>query len=106
MSVLDERPIHRFRDPKYEMTLSVYPEEICGADLQKGDPLEITAEGTDPYELKKRTDELILSVMSSKGCGGKCLVEMLMTKDGRYYDRDECWVIVNPIDDTVKITGE
>ena len=101
MSVLDERPIYRFRDPMYEMSLSIYPEEICGADLQRGDPFEISAKGIDLYHLKGCINELILSAMYDNGCGGRCLVEVVITKDGKHHDCSEMWVVVNTIDSTV-----
>lgn len=104
MSVLDERPILRVRDPKYRMNLSIYPVATCGDDLQKGKPLEVSSEDTDLYELKRRIEWLILSAVSKKH-EGKCFVEMVIEKDGRYYDQDEQWVVVDPLNKTIKYEG-
>lgn len=71
----------------YEMTLSIYPVAVCGEDLQTGSPVEVSAESEDLYGLKCRTEELILSVQ----CEGKCFVEMQITENGKYFDRDEWW---------------
>ena len=86
MSYLEERPVHRTKRPVYEVSLSIYPVEVCGEDLQKGEPVRISDKGEDLYELKKRTNKQMLSSVS-----GKCFVEMLVTKDGEYFDRDEWW---------------
>lgn len=91
MDSLNVIPIPRSKDPEYEMILFIYPVDKCGEDLQKGSPVEVSAKGTDLYELKCRMDELILSSL----CGGKCFVEMRITKDGMYHDCDEQWVEVD-----------
>ena len=84
--------VPRGSKPKYLMSLSVYPVSLCGIDLQKGKPLEVSAEGEDLYELKLRTDELIFSVVTESG---ECFIEMRVTENGEYCDCDEWWSYVN-----------
>ena len=100
MGVLDERPIHRYKKPVYEVVLSIYSTALCGEDLQRGEPVEVSAKGEDLYALKCRTDELILSVTP---CEGLCFVEMKVTKDGEYCDCDEWWCLVDLIKKTVEV---
>lgn len=97
-----ERPIHRHVKPVYEMSLCIYPVALCGEDLQTGSPIKVSAKGEDLYALKCRTNELLLSAVK---CGGKCLVEMTITEDGRYHDRDEWWCTVDPVQKKVDIGG-
>lgn len=105
MSLLEERPVHRFRDPKYIMSLYVYPVEKCGTDLQRGEPLEESAEGTDLYELKMKANQLIMSAMSSEGYDGECFVEVRVEKDGEYCESDEYWVNVDLVENKVVNEG-
>ena len=99
MSVLNERPIHRAKNPVYEISLSIYPVAVCGEDLQTGSPIEVSAEGEDLYAMKLRVKELVLSVVKEDG---KCFVEMQITKNGEYFDRDEWWCFVYSSDNRVE----
>lgn len=101
MCYVSERPIHRTRKPVYEMSLTLYPTALCGDDLQKGEPVRVSEKGEDVYELKCRTKDLILSAVP---CEGKCFVEMLITEEGKYFDRDEWWCEVTLVDKKV-VTG-
>ena len=102
MSVLDPRPVHRCKDYNYKMTLYVYPVVLCGSDLQRSNPLEVTAEGTDLYELKQRIEELILSCCDYDG---ECFVEMRVEKNGQYCESDEAWAEVDLVAKKVTIGG-
>lgn len=99
MSLLEKRPIHRGRNLSYEMSLTIYCTALCGDDLQKGSPVRVSARGEDLYELKRRTAELILSVVL---CEGECFVEMMITENGKYVDRDEWWCTVDTVNKKVK----
>ena len=99
-----ERPIHRLIDPVYKMSLYVYPVSLCGSDLQKGSPLEVTAEGTDLYEMKLKTEELVLSAVAPD-YDGECFVELRVEKDGEYCESDEWWVDVDLVEKKVKVGG-
>lgn len=95
-------PIMRSPSFKYDMTLYVYPVSVCGEDLQKGKPLEVTDSGADLHELKLRTDALILSVMPDSG---EAFIEMRVTHNGEYCDCDEWWVDVDLENNCVKHRG-
>lgn len=95
-------PIHRSKDPEYEMKLYVYPTQLCGEDMQKGSPLEITDIGADLFKLKMRLEELVLSVMSLAGYDGECFVEIRVTEDEKYCECDEFWADVDLVNKTVK----
>ena len=103
MNYVEEKGIHRYTKPVFEISLSIYSVAVCGEDLQKGSPFKVSAKGEDLYELKMRTSELILSVVPKSS---KCFVEGLVTKDDKYYDRDEWWVEVDVLNKTVECVGE
>ena len=105
MSLLEERPIHRLREPKYVMELYIYPVARCGSDLQKGSPIEVSAESIHLYELKRKTEEMILSAMSAEGYDGECFVEIRVTENGDYCESDEIWADVCLVNKTVKTKG-
>lgn len=86
---------------KYKMELYVYPVALCGSDLQKGKPLEVTSEGKDLHELKCSANEQVLSVMTSKGYDGECFVEMRITCNEQYVDCDEWWSEVDTVNKKV-----
>lgn len=100
------RPIRKFRNPKYKMTLYIYPVADCGEDLQTGDPLEVSSEGEDLYEMKCGVNELILNTMTAFNANdGKCFIEVRIEKDDEYFDCDEWWVSVNLAERTVTRGG-
>ena len=74
MNYLEELPIHRVKEIKYQMTLSIYPVSLCGSDLQKGNPLKVYAEGEELCRLKMQAEELVLSAMSDKRLDGECFI--------------------------------
>ena len=84
----EDRPIHRVRNPVYELSLSIYTVAECGEDLQGGSPHTVSAKGEDLYELKRGITQMILSAIENDG---KCFVEMMITEDDKYFDRDEWW---------------
>ena len=102
MSLIESNPIERVRKPEYVMSLYVYPVALCGDDLQKGNPLEVSAKGDDLYALKMRTEELILSCCDYDG---ECFVEIRVEKDGQYCESDEVWAEVDLVAKKVKIGG-
>lgn len=102
MSYFEDVAIHRVKNPVYGLSLSVYPTAVCGEDLQTGSPIEISVESENLYALKSGIDELLLSIVP---CSGRCFVEMTVTKDGQYYDRDEQWCTVDLDEKTVQYGG-
>ena len=102
MKMLDEMPIHNPRKTVYRMSLSIYPVMKCGSDLQEGEPLRVSEENEDLYQLKTKVDMLVLSVMSKEGYDGKCFVEVLIEKNGLYSERDEYWVEVDLVEEKVR----
>lgn len=89
------RPIERIKKPMYEMELSIYSVELCGKDLQSGSPIEVFAEGTDVSEMKERVTRIVLDALAPLHLSGKCFIEMYFTKNGEYFDRDDCWISVD-----------
>lgn len=102
---MKEYPIHNGIEQKYKMSLYVYPVARCGVDLQKGKPLEVSVEGSDLFELKLKTEELVLSLMSSKNYEGECFVELRTEKNGEYHDSDEWWAVVDLVAKKVRNEG-
>lgn len=92
-------PIPRSRNPVYEMRLSIYPVSVCGEDLQTGSPIEVSKKSEDLLSLKHSTRHLILGNVP---CSGKCFVEMLITKNGQYYERDEDWFYADIVKEELK----
>lgn len=87
----------------YKITLYIYPISDCGEDLIKGEPIEISYEGTDLYELKKSIDNTIVQTMKTHNTNdGEVFVELAIEKNGEYYDHDEATVFVDLQNNTVK----
>ena len=87
----------------YKITLDIYPIADCGEDLTKGDPIEISYEGTDLCELKKFINNTIVQTMKAFNANdGETFVELAIEKDGEYYDHDEATVFVDLQNSTVK----
>ena len=99
MSILEKSAVHQFRKPLYSITLSIYSVSNCGKDLQTGSPVEVSATDKDLYRLKNRVQELILSA----NCEGECFVEMIVLKNGKYYDSDEWWAVVDLVEKKVEV---
>ena len=101
---LETGAIPRSKRPEYKMTLSVYPVSRCGGDLQKGEPIEVMRAGSDVSILKNGVEEVLLSVLP-EDCSGMCFVEMLITLNNGYHDRDEWWCEVDLSAKTVTYRG-
>ena len=86
----------RKEKPKmYKITLTIYPIADCGEDLSKGEPCEVSYEGSDVHELKKYIDDTILNTIRALNTSdGETFVEMDIEHNGEYYDHDEqtIWV--------------
>ena len=89
-------------NPIFKMVVNVYPTSVCGEDLQKGEPLKVEESGEVLFDLKRKIDEMILRALEPLKTGGKCFVEMRLTKSGEYYDSDEDWVEVDLSNKIVK----
>lgn len=90
-------------EPRYKITLYIYPIADCGKDLSKGEPLEVSYEATDLDALKRAIDWTIIETMKMhKANGGETLVEMEIEKNDEYYDRDEAVVFVDLKNNRVK----
>lgn len=80
----------------YKITLAIYPIADCGKDLSKGEPCEVSYEGSDVYELKKFIDATILNTIRALNASdGETFVEMDIEHNGEYYDHDEQTIFVD-----------
>ena len=80
----------------YKLTLYIYPMADCGEDLTKGEALEVSIEGYNVFEIKAEIDYTILATMKAHNANdGETFVELVIEKDGEYYDHDEATVFVD-----------
>lgn len=80
----------------YKLTLAIYPIADCGEDLSKGEPLEVSYEGTDLNVMKLAIDNTIIAVMKELNANdGETFVEMDIEHNGEYYDHDEQTIFVD-----------
>ena len=80
----------------YKVTLTIYPIADCGKDLQHGEPIEVSYEGNDAYQMKIDVDDVILNAMKELNANdGETFVEFSMEHDGEYFDHDEQWIYVD-----------
>lgn len=87
----------------YKIILTICPIADCGEDLQHGEPIEVSYEGNDAYQMKKDIDDTILSAMKELNANdGETFVEFLMEHDGEYYDHDEQWIYVDLANNCIK----
>jgi hypothetical protein len=87
----------------YKITLTIYPIVDCGKDLQHGEPIEVSYEGNDAYQIKKDVDDTILRAMKELNTNDdEAFVEFLMEHDGEYFDHDEQWIYVDIKNNRVK----
>lgn len=87
----------------YKIELTIYPMADCGKDLKHGEPIEVSYEGNDPYEMKLDIDGTILRTMKELNANdGETFVEMLMEHNGEYYDHDEQWIYVDLANNSIK----
>lgn len=78
----------------YKITLTIYPITDYGEDLKQAEPIEVSYEGNDAYQMKVNVDDIILRTMNNSN-DTKAFVEFLMEHDGEYYDHDEQLVYVD-----------
>ena len=87
----------------YKLTLYIYPIADCGEDLTKGEPIEVSYEGTDLCAMKLAIDNTIIATMTLYNSNdGETFVELAIEKDGEYYDHDEATVFVDLQNNRVK----
>lgn len=87
----------------YKLTLAIYPIADCGADLSKGEPLEVSYEGTDLNVMKLAIDNTIIAVMKELNANdGETFVELDIEHNGNYYDHDEQTVFVDLQNNCIK----
>ena len=80
----------------FKITLYIYPIADCGEDLTKGEPLEVSYKGYTLEAMKAALDNTIIAVMALHNANdGETFIEMLIEKDGKYYDHDEATVFVD-----------
>ena len=83
-------------DNTYKLTLAIYPIADCGKDLSRGNPLEVSYEGSDLDALKRDIDYVILDTMRKFNANdGETFVELDIEHNGRYYDHDEQTIFVD-----------
>jgi hypothetical protein len=81
----------------YQLTLSICPIGELKA------PIEVNMSGDNIFELKGQINESIINALKwYKGDEKIVTVDMLIEKDGEYYDHDEAWVQVNTKYRTIK----
>ena len=85
----------------YKITLTIYPITDCGEDFKQGEPIEVSYEGNDAYQMKVNADDIILRTMNNSN-DTKVFVEFLMEHDGEYYDHDEQLVYVDITNNCIK----
>lgn len=94
--------IEQFKKPVYEMELHIYSVALCGKDLS-GEPVVTSCKCEDVCELKKRAKAEILKALDPYNLSvGDCFIEITITKNGEYFDRDEEWASVNQFNRTVE----
>lgn len=72
----------------YKITLTIHPKQ--------GEPIEVSYEGNDAYQMKIDVDDIILRTMKEHNSNdGEAFVDFLMEHDGEYYDHDEQFVYVD-----------
>lgn len=87
----------------YKLELTIYPIADCGKDLKHGEPLVVSYEGNDVYEMKKDIDATILRAMRELNANdGETFVKLLIEHNGEYYDHDEQWIFVDLENNCVK----
>lgn len=87
----------------YKLTLAIYPIADCGEDLSKGEPLEVSYEGTDLDALKRAIDWTIINTMKVHNANdGETFVELDIEHNGNYYDHDEQTVFVDLQNNRIK----
>lgn len=85
----------------YKITLTIYPITDYGEDLKQAEPIEVSYEGTDAYQMKTSVDKVILRTMNNSN-DTKAFVEFLMEHDGEYFDHDEQWIYVDITNNCIK----
>ena len=87
----------------YKITLTIYPIADCGKDLSRGDPLEVSYEGSDLDALKRNIDHTILDTMRKLNANdGETFVRLDIEHNGRYCDHDEQTVWVDLQNNLIK----
>ena len=77
----------------YKLELQIY---LIVDGSVSNDSVDVSVEGEDVEKLKERISGLVLSALAPfdlKRC--ECLVEMLIEKDGEYYDHDDAFVVAD-----------
>ena len=80
----------------FTLKLYIYPITDCSEDLKSRDPLEVEVESNDDLYLKSIINDCIIQTMKAfKANEGKTYIEMNIFKNGRYYDSDDGYVMVD-----------
>ena len=80
----------------FTLKLYIYPIIDCNEDLKSKDPLEVEVESDDDSYLKSIINDCIIQTMKAfKVNEEKAYIEMNIFKNGRYYDSDDGYVMVD-----------
>ena len=80
----------------YKFELTIHSIADCGEDLSKGEPIVASYEGNDLDAMKRDIDFSILDAMRKFNANdGETFVELLIERNGEYYDHDEATVFVD-----------
>ena len=85
----------------YKITLTIYPITDYDEDLKQVEPIEVSYEGNDAYQMKINVDDVILRTMNNSN-DTKAFVEFLMEHNGEYFDHDEQWIYVDIANNCIK----
>jgi hypothetical protein len=87
----------------YKLTLAIYSIADCGEDFKKGEPLEVSYEGTDLDALKRAIEWTVIETMKVHNANdGLTRVECDIEKNGEYFDGDTGYYRVDLANGTAK----
>ena len=87
----------------YKITLDIYPIADCGEDCTKGDPIEISYEGSDISELKKCINATVLNAMRAFNANdGLTRIEYTIEENGEYIDHEVGYYNIDLANNTAK----